>query len=291
MAGREEVQSIPDTTKIEFSKRISNRTRYILVGLTWFFFNVVVVVSCIGAGCFSHSTASYAVLASIGTIVLCIPMCYLLFNVFDADFLIGLVAISCFLIISSLFGGFSGYTWDNYCIFLQEPIGEQPIGTATHSQRYIYRFYDNTQIVSSMTESYFYKSESWFAAPIVICDEGTSVSNGTCPSQNSRNVGVAVAVQYRYTPFSVPRPDWDTQAKSAARLKLLYPSYYESMSEFVKEKYSDRLDFVPDAPYVIVGDLDELESTWRKHAIGTFCGVFVTMLILPPVILLKIALK
>lgn len=232
-----------------------------------------VLASCVVVGCYSHETASYAVVASLGviTIAFVLAVAFVSASVDSC-----LVAYLCFflVVLGSLFGGFSGYTWDNYCVFRETPIQNATAETLrTHSRHKIFHFKPNVFLLSSMTEHYNKDSNNWFAAPIVECPNNTSPDLGTCPAIGSRTETIAYAVKYDYTlPYESSSPNWNLQTKQGAKLKFLFSPYLGSLFRRVRNMHSDRLDFPPNLPYLTWGDLTKVEETCKINAVGTLAG-------------------
>jgi hypothetical protein len=105
----------------------------------------------------------------------------------------------------------------------------------------------------------------YFTAPVT-----TLISPRECFFTNvSLKVGF-YASSIVYSPgSSIKQPLW-TNFSEAARISMMYGYHFDNNIDRINDKYSDYLDVSRETNfYLMWGDLSELESEWKGHAITT----------------------
>ncbi len=243
------------------------------------------VISCLFLGCYTHNTAAYACIASI--VLVAIAVCLgIVWLKMDVDLPPVMLFLGTFLICGGLYGGFLGYTWDNFCLLAEEPMFDAPVDAPLNNpHQNIFVFRDDVYLLSSFTESYDSGSDNWFAAPIVECPNNTSPNDGTCPAIGKKIESPAMAIKYDYSFYAVGSPHWDTRQKEAVKIKRLMGSYSNSVVRKVRDLHGDRILFPDGAPSLWWGSIDDAKKKWRGYAIGTLVGAIISPLLFPFVLL------
>lgn len=161
------------------------------------------LIGCILCGCLAHSVTGYAVLASVGVLAIAVIMAAITLTLGgDGDTVaVAVYSALIFVLCGGLGGGFLGFTWNNYCVFINEPL----ITSATASDvqdgsMYRFNFPPNVYLITEYTQWYSrimakitcsrYNNDDYYAyaAPVVSCPGNTTPADGSCPGANQVQV-------------------------------------------------------------------------------------------------------
>lgn len=262
--------------------------------LVWIIGFYTLLIGCLLCGCLTHNTVSYAVLAPLGGITLTAITGILFMMMTDPDYkVLSFSLVLTMLIGAPLMGGFTGYTWDNYCALRNGDTLDNATFNAPllYPNEFKFKFNKEVFVLNSMTEKYTPTNNNnkkgsgsgatWFVAPVVQC------INGTTPSDTCGTIGVIgqVPVGFNVTDYaysvigSAPYPLWDNNQKEAARIKLFYPDIIGNLITSVKSKYSNKLNYNNDNTYLVWTNLSDLQNKWLANAVITLLvGIFTPVL-------------
>jgi hypothetical protein len=238
--------------------------------VAWSFLYCSLVTLCMVLGCETHSTTSYAVMSSVGVVVCCIG--FLIVHAIYDEKGVAIWMAMWVAVMSGIFGGFGGFVWDNQCALQNGKTLYNASASDIMKNPEVYKYYfnENVYILDEFVTTYTSQGSTYYIAPVVDCEPGTSPENTTCPSPRKKTKVGFYVIDYAYLGGG---PSWaNNGGGQAVRKKSIldtpFSGYYYARSA-LKTKISDSVNITGSPPNLWWTSVNHAVSETRSYMLAT----------------------